>query len=604
MSAFSVFTSFKAKDGVTPVFRDMARRGNEFQEQITGVSKSFNKAFQGISNGLTRVKTGFSNFTAGIFTLKNAVTAVVAGSVVKSVLSAGQSFVDMASDLVETRGKIDVVFGSMSDSVHKWAQSSIKNMGLAQQTALDNAALFGDMGVGMDIPVAKAAEMAMSLTQLGADLASFKNISNDVAKNALKSVYTGETESLKELGVVMTQATLQEFARSRGIQKKISAMKTAEMVELRYQYVLAKTKTAQGDFLRTGGNAANQMRVYNETLKEIKTNFGMVMLPEYTKILTKVNKLLEENMPVIQKTFEDMYSGVKSLCGIFVNLYGILQGIKTHSDLVVAALSGIATVALIANFNNIAWAVLGLAMQMGTLTASTWASVTAFAAQTAALLANPMTWIAIGIGAVVAGLVLLAMNWDKVKNAAINFVQVAKDKISELWEKVAPVFNKIAELARKVFQFTPLGMVVNATRVIKDKFEGPKDAATAQDVPAFAAGTPNFSGGLALVGEKGPELVSLPPRTQIFSNKNTIDIFKNSAIEKYNNVIKIEDYLTEKTVSFNKEHIKNNNEVREDNVIYLEIELDAPEGYDAKVVNARSSSGKEFKVKLRGKRKQ
>lgn len=604
MSAFSVFTSFKAKDGVTPVFRDMARRGNEFQEQITGVSKSFNKAFQGISKGLTRVKTGFSNFTASIFTFKNAVTAVIAGTVVQSVLSVGQSFVDMASDLVETRGKIDVIFGSMSDSIHKWAESSIKNMGLAQQTALDNAALFGDMGVGMDIPVAKAAEMAMSLTQLSADLASFKNISNDVAKNALKSVYTGETESLKELGVVMTQAALQEFARTRGIQKKISAMKTAEMVELRYQYVLAKTKTAQGDFLRTGGNAANQMRMYNETLKEIKTNFGMTILPEYTKILTDVNRLLVENMPVIQKTFEDMYSGVKGLCGIFVNLYSILQGIKTHSDLVVAALSGIATVALIMNFNNIAWAVLGLAMQMGALTASTWASVTAFAAQTAALLANPMTWIAIGIGAVVAGLVLLAMNWDKVKNAAINFVQVAKDKISELWEKVAPVFNKIAELARKVFQFTPLGMVVNATRVIKDKFEGPKDAATAQDVPAFAAGTPNFSGGLALVGEKGPELVSLPPRTQIFSNKNTIDIFKNSAIEKYNNVIKIEDYLTEKTVSFNKEHIKNNNEVREDNVIYLEIELDAPEGYDAKVVNARSSSGKEFKVKLRGKRKQ
>ena len=436
------------------------------------------------------------------------------------------------------------------------------------------------------------------------DILSFKNISNDVAKNALKSVYTGETESLKELGVVMTQAALQEFARTRGIQKKISAMKTAEMVELRYQYVLAKTKTAQGDFLRTGGNAANQMRMYNETLKEIKTNFGMTILPEYTKILTDVNRLLVENMPVIQKTFEDMYSGVKSLCGIFVNLYGILQGIKTHSDLVVAALSGIATVALITNFNNIAWAILGLAMQMGTLTASTWASVTAFAAQTAALLANPMTWIAIGIGAVVAGLVLLAMNWDKVKNAAINFVQVAKDKISELWEKVAPVFNKIAELARKVFQFTPLGITINAVRTVKDKFEGPKPPVGVPDVPGFASGTPNFSGGLALVGEKGPELVSLPPRTQIFSNKNTIDIFKNSAIEKYNNVIKIEDYLTEKTVSFNKEHIKNNNEVREDNVIYLEIELDAPEGYDAKVVNARSSSGKEFKVKLRGKRKQ
>lgn len=604
MSSFSVFTSFKAKDGVTPVFQNMARRGNQFQVQVEAISKTFRKSFQGISKCLNNAKVSFTNFTDKIFTMKNAIMGVIAGTVVKNVLSMGQSFVDMASDLVETQGKVDVVFGSMSETVHKWAQSSIKNMGLAQQTALDSAALYGDMGVGMDIPVAKAAEMAMSLTQLSADLASFKNISNDVAKNALKGVYTGETEALKGLGVVMTQAALQEFARTRGIHKKITAMKTAEMVELRYQYVLAKTKTAQGDFLRTGGNAANQMRMYNETLKEIKTNFGMAILPEYTKILTDVNRLLVENMPVIQKTFENIYSGIKKVCGIFVELCGILQGIRAHADLAVAALSGIATVALIANFNNIAWAVLGLGIKMGALTASIWASVTALAAQTAALLANPMTWVAIGIGAVVAGLVLLITNWDKVKNAVVTFVQVAKDKISELWQQISPIFNKIAEIAQKAFQFTPLGIAINATRTIKDKFEMPKQPANVPEVPGFASGTTNFGGGLALVGEKGPELVSLPPRTQIFSNQNTIDIFKNSAIEKYNNVIKIDDYVTKKDVPFNKEQPKNDINSDNDNVIYLEIELNTPEGYEAKVVNAKSSSGKEFKVKLRGKRKQ
>lgn len=584
MSAFSVFTSFKAKDGVTPVFQSMVRRGNAFQEQIIGLSRNFKTAFQGISAELNKVKTGFNNFTDKLFTMKNAIMGVAAGTLVKSVLAAGQSFVDMASDLVETQGKVDVVFGSMSDSVYKWAQSSIKNMGLAQQTALDSAALFGDMGVGMDIPVAKAAEMAMSLTQLSADLASFKNISNDMAKTALKGVYTGETEALKGLGVVMTQAALQEFAQTKGIHKKISAMKTAEQVELRYQYVLAKTKNAQGDFLRTGGNAANQMRVYSETLKEIQTNFGMAILPEYTKILTRVNELLKENMPVIQSSFESMYSGVKKIYRIFVGVYNVLKVLKENLDSVAIALIGLATPFLFANLHKIVYEFQFLKLAMTEMLPLVWRSVVAFTAQAAALMTNPLVWIPMAI----AGLILLIKHFDKVK---------------EKWEQFISRFKK--EKAEND---------VNVTYSVKDKMESSNIASSADnlsknqtkvntDIPKFASGTQNFGGGLAIVGEKGPELVSLPPRTQIFSNQNTIDIFKNSAIERYHKVINIEDYVTKKGASYNPVQSNNSNSSNE-NIIYLEIELNTPEGYEAKVVNAKSTSGREFKVKLRGKRKQ
>ena len=146
---------------------------------------------------------------------------------------------------------------------------------------------------------------------------------------ALKSVYTGETESLKNLGVVMTQANLEEFARSKGLRKKIKDMTEAEKVELRYAYVMAKTTNAQGDFLRTGGNAANQMRMHSEMLKEIQTNWGMVILPEYTKLLSKANQLLVDNMPVIQKTFEDFYNVLKNCYHMFTGLYNIF---RTYDD--------------------------------------------------------------------------------------------------------------------------------------------------------------------------------------------------------------------------------------------------------------------------------
>lgn len=605
--SFSVFTKFKAIDGVTPAFKSMIQKGNSFQAQAEKIQNAFARTFRSVGSGIRTLKGGISSVTDKIFTIKNAIMAVAAGQVVSKITTLGKAWIDMASDLVETQGKIEVVFGSMEKKVTHWAKSSVKNMGLAQQTALDSAALFGDMGTGMGMSQKRAAEMAMSLTQLGADLASFKNISSDMSTVALKSIYTGETETLKNLGVVMTQANLEEFARSKGFRKKIKDMREAEKVELRYLYVLDRTKNAQGDFLRTGGNAANQMRMHSEMLKEIQTNWGMVILPEYTKFLTSANQLLIDNMPVIQKTFEDFYSVLKRCYHMVKDVYGAFKSffdfVNSNSDKIIAALSGIATVALIANFNNLTWAILGLAIKMGTLTASIWASVTAIAAQTAALLTNPFTWVAIAIGLVVAGLVLMIIHWDKVKAAIIGFVRNAKAWILELWQKIEPVFTKIRKAAEMAFKFTPVGAVINVTKNVNEKHKKGKD----NKIPEFANGTENFSGGLAIVGERGPELVQLPAGTKIYNNNKTVSLIEKLSKPKFDKVLDFEKYRRikdEKQTIIKETLIKQTAEAEKDNVIYLEIDLKLPDDCEAKVVNAKSSTGKNFKVRLKGKTKQ
>ena len=133
-------------------------------------------------------------------------------------------------------------------------------MGLAQQTALDTAALFGDMGTSMGLTKNEAADMSKALTQQAADLASFKNMNIDEVTTALNGVFTGETESLKRLGVVMTETNLERYAQEKGINKSLKAMTEAEKVQLRYNYVMEKTKNATGDYERTGGGFANQLR--------------------------------------------------------------------------------------------------------------------------------------------------------------------------------------------------------------------------------------------------------------------------------------------------------------------------------------------------------
>lgn len=198
-----------------------------------------------------------------------------------------------ASDLQETVSKTEVVFGDFSGGLMTWSETAIEKMGLAQGSALDMASRFGDMATGMGLAESAAASMSMDLTQLTADLASFKNVGTDQVAQALTGIFTGETESLKSLGVVMTQANLQAYALSQGITKQVSAMSQAEQVQLRYNYVMAQTVKAQGDFARTGDSFANQSRKLTQTLKQAGESFGELLLPVVTDIIAKISEGIE-----------------------------------------------------------------------------------------------------------------------------------------------------------------------------------------------------------------------------------------------------------------------------------------------------------------------
>lgn len=202
--------------------------------------------------------------------------------------------IKQASDFSETLNKVDVAFKDQAKEVKKWGNTTLKSIGLAKSTALDMAALFGDMATSMGLNTKQASKMSTSLVQLAGDLASFKNIGFDQAQTALTAIFTGETESLKRLGIVMTQVNLERFAASKGIKKEIKDMSEAEKVQLRYKYVLSKTKNAQGDFARTFDSTANQLRYTKERVKELSTEFGQKLIPITGRVLEQANKLLDK----------------------------------------------------------------------------------------------------------------------------------------------------------------------------------------------------------------------------------------------------------------------------------------------------------------------
>lgn len=331
---YSISTVFKAKDGVTPAFKNMTQSSKNFSTSLDGLS-SRKSGIKGIADQLAAIRK--TSAITGFATAINGATAAVAAvkGMATAVKNGIQPCIDAASDLNETVQKTDETFKTNSNTVKEWAKNSITNMGLSRQTALDTASLYGDMGTGMGMSTARAAEMSMSLTQLSADMASFKNVSQDITGNALKSVFTGETETLKNLGVIMTQENLQAFAAQKGYKKKLKDMTQSEKIELRYAYVMDSTKNSHGDFLRTLGGYANQQRVAEELKNEYQQRFGEIMLPAFTKFAKLRNDFLSKNMNSVVagfgKVFNYISKLVKLLSPVFTELKNSFKGVGGDS---------------------------------------------------------------------------------------------------------------------------------------------------------------------------------------------------------------------------------------------------------------------------------
>ena len=366
--------------------------------------------------------------------LSTAGNALTAGLTVP-LAAAGVASVNFSSDMQEAINKVEVAFGGAADSVKEWSSTTLNSIGLAQGTALDMAALFGDMATSMGYSQDAAAQMSMALVNLAADLASFKNIGIDQASTALKSIFTGETESLKELGVVMTQANLEAYALAEGYTTAYTAMDQAQQVAVRYQYVLANTQNAQGDFARTSDSTANQLRIFRESLKEAAATAGDELLPVITPIIGKLNELIQN--------FGDLDEGTQKAVvqtGLFLAALGPM--LKVTGGITTAVKAGITVYQT-------------LRTVMAANTAATTAATAAQTGLNAAMAANPVGLLVTAIGTLLAVLgsfavsaALTAESTDTLASSINEARQAYEDTRAELQESQASTLSMVDALAR------------------------------------------------------------------------------------------------------------------------------------------------------------
>lgn len=249
---------------------------------------------QGFNQGISSITKSMAGF-AKVFALSK---------IIQGLVQLGKEAISVASDLQEVQNVVDTAFGSMSNQVEEFSKTAIDNFGLSELAAKRTSSTYMAMSKGMGITGQAAADMAIDVAGLTGDVASFYNVSQSISDTALKSIWTGETESLKQFGVVMTQANLQQFAYTQGIDKKISAMSQAEQVMLRYQFVTKQLGLAQGDFAKTSGSWANQVRILTERWKEFLGLIGNVLMEILFPVVKLLNNVLELLISILKKVGE------------------------------------------------------------------------------------------------------------------------------------------------------------------------------------------------------------------------------------------------------------------------------------------------------------
>lgn len=368
--------------------------------------------------------------------------------IARKALDTIKTGIDYASDLAEVQNVVDVTFGSATEAINSWSKECLAAYGMNEVSAKRYAGTIGAMLKSSGLAGDAIVDMSKDMVGLAGDMASFYNLDLETAFEKIRSGISGETEPLKQLGINMSVANLEAYALSQGITTAYNEMSQAEQVMLRYNYLMSTTADAQGDFARTQDSYANQTRLLSESWLEFTGIMAEQLLPVLTTIVSWLNN--------------------------------IVAFLTENADMVSAVLVGLATtVGILA----VAWVVHAAAQ---------WLAVAANQALIVSLLSNPILWIALIIGVLVAAIyrwiqsiggvknaweickLALIVGWNAVKLAfftGVYWVIDLVDKLKLCWQKAGvAIANFMGDM--KVSVLTILQNMINGAIDIINKFIG------------------------------------------------------------------------------------------------------------------------------------
>lgn len=317
--------------GVPKVSQNLIDMTNALAK-LSRTGASSGRAANSLGNALNTYSSSSSKATKNTWSLASAIGKLYASYwILFRVFGKIGDAIDISSDLTEVQNVVNTTFGNMTYKVAEFAQTSIKKFGMSELTLKEVTSQFQAMGSAMNInssSIASAnkylneqtngyiglsdsmADISLNLTKLTADMASFYNVEQDVVAEDLQSIFTGTTKPLRQYGIDLTEVNLKQWAMTQGLNSNIESMTQAEKALLRYQYTLAHTGAAQGDFEKTADTWANQVRILKQNFQQLASVIGggfINALKPLVKALNVVVKQVTEFAKIISNALGKIF---------------------------------------------------------------------------------------------------------------------------------------------------------------------------------------------------------------------------------------------------------------------------------------------------------
>lgn len=314
----SIVNSFSKLSSVTS---NLGNVGNK----LSLMMRSASSALSGFGNTASQTSKKTNSLTSQLTSLYVKFFTVTRG--IKTLWNS----VESASDYVETLNYFNSAFDQVTDGldIRKWQDAGVKSaeeyvgsfekrakeltkkmtgfevsdsgdlartksasLGLDPKQTMNYQATYAQMASSMGATADASTRVSQALTEIGADLASVKNLDFNDVWDDMASGITGMSRALDKYGINIRVANLQQELYNLGIDATVSSLSQSDKAILRTITILNSSKYAWGDLANTINQPANQLRLLQSNFSALSRTIGSLFIPIISKVLPYINALV------------------------------------------------------------------------------------------------------------------------------------------------------------------------------------------------------------------------------------------------------------------------------------------------------------------------
>jgi hypothetical protein len=239
--------------------------------------------------GLNKSAAMLKGFEARVYQTGGALKGLFAGAAAVGAVAGLGKMIKMSSSLTEAVNLTQVTFGDAAGRIIADADKTAAAFGNSKKEYLDAASMFGGIIDQIGYAQADTAKLSIAMVHLADDMSSQKNLTFAESLVKIKGGLTGESESLKSVGVLIDEATVAQYAYTHGIAAMRTELTQAQKVQARMGVLAQSLSKAEGDHARTANEVAGAMKGLSGRVENLAADLGKTLEPMAKAVLGELN---------------------------------------------------------------------------------------------------------------------------------------------------------------------------------------------------------------------------------------------------------------------------------------------------------------------------